>query len=142
MHVRQMVSEDIEAALAFWGSFDGVQLNEGDTLAGVGAFLERNPGISFVATVGGQTVGAVLAGHDGRRGFLYHLAVDAAHRRQGIGQALVREAVRALREAGIPKCHVMVFRNNHSGTAFWNHLAWRKRDDIDLHTLAIERGGE
>jgi len=104
--------------------------------------LERNPGISFVATDGGQTVGAVLAGHDGRRGFLYHLAVDAAHRRRGIGQALVRKAGRALRDAGIPKCHVMVFRNNPSGAAFWNHLAWRKRDDIDLHTLVIESGGE
>ena len=81
---------------------------------------------------------AVLAGHDGRRGFLYHLAVDASARGKGLGRTLVQRSLDALRDAGIPKCHLMVFRNNGDGHAFWQRLGWRRRGDIDVHTLAIE----
>ena len=138
MHLRAMTTGDIAGALALWRSCEGVGLNEGDTVEELTLFLERNPGLSFAAFADDKMVGAVLAGHDGRRGFLYHLAVDAGCRRQGLGQALAREALAALRRAGIVKCHVMVFRDNHAGHAFWSTMKWRKREDIATYTGVLE----
>jgi ribosomal protein S18 acetylase RimI-like enzyme len=83
-------------------------------------------------------VGAVLAGHDGRRGFLYHLAVHREFRGRGIGRALCERAVSEFLEAGIAKFHVMVFRHNAAGEAFWAHLGWQRRDDINVYTLVVE----
>jgi len=138
MDVRAMVEADIAGAMAFWRSFDGVQLNEGDDAEGLVVFLRRNPGLSFVAWDGERMIGAVLAGHDGRRGFLYHLAVDAEFRGRGIGSELVARTLTSLRQVGIVKCHVMVFRNNDGGNAFWSQLRWRRRDDLFLHTVVVE----
>jgi ribosomal protein S18 acetylase RimI-like enzyme len=137
MAIRQMQVDDAEDALAFWASFDGVALNEGDTVDGVARFLERNPGLSFVAIEGGRIVGAVMAGHDGRRGFLYHLAVAVPQRGRRLGRELVSEVLRTLGAAGIPKCHAMVFRDNDGGNAFWAaQQKTRRRDDLHLYTMS------
>ena len=129
-----MTVDDVSGALALWRSCDGIGLNEGDSLDELAGFLGRNPGLSFVAVAGDKTVGAVLAGHAGRRGFLYHLAVDGGSRRQGLGKKLAQAALDALRRAGIVKAHVMVFRTNQVGSAFWSAFEWRRRDDIELFT--------
>jgi ribosomal protein S18 acetylase RimI-like enzyme len=85
-------------------------------------------------------VGAVLCGHDGRRALVYHLAVADAHRHQGMGSALVRACLTALREQGIGKCHIMVFRDNHETSQFWNHLGAKERTDLVLSSIATEGG--
>jgi N-acetylglutamate synthase len=135
MQTRSLQVLDIPDAIELWRTCDGVGISEGDTPQGITAFLARNPGTSQVAYAAERLVGAVLAGHDGRRGFLYHLAVHADFRGAGLGRALCDGALAALHDVGIDKCHVMVFRNNDQGRAFWTHLGWRKRDDIDVHTL-------
>ncbi|MGH8017201.1 MAG: GNAT family N-acetyltransferase [Opitutaceae bacterium] len=59
-------------------------------------YLRRNPGLSFVAEVDGQIVGYAMAGDDGRRGYLQHVAVDVAYRRRGIAQTLISRCLAAL----------------------------------------------
>lgn len=140
MMIRPMTEADIPAAIELWGTCDGVGLGEGDTAEGTVAFLTRNPGTSWVALVDGQLQGAVLGGHDGRRGFLYHLAVHSDHRRRGCGVGLVKACLASLRAAGILKCHVMVFRDNAAGREFWAHLGFRLRSDLDVCTCVLERG--
>lgn len=130
MNVRPMSDSDVGAVLELWQSCEGVGLSEGDTREGVVAFLARNPGLSWVVLDQEGTVGAVLAGHDGRRGYLYHLAVRDSHRHQGLGRMLVHRALHALSTAGIHKCHVIVFRDNAAGLKFWDHAGWQTRDDI------------
>jgi ribosomal protein S18 acetylase RimI-like enzyme len=92
--------------------------------------LERNPGLSFVAVVDRVIVGCVMCGHDGRRGYLQHLAVSEPHRRLGIGTALVEACLAKLESLGIRKTHIDVLAENRQAHDFWRSRGWQKRDDI------------
>lgn len=93
---------------------------------------KRNSGLSLVATSEGRVIAAVLCGHDGRRGYLHHLAVARKWRRQGIGRKLVAASLEKLRSQGIPKCNLFLFASNKAGRLFWRHLGWKVRADLRL----------
>ncbi len=138
--IRQMAFGDYDSVVALWRSVPGIGLDEHcDSRLGIARYLKRNPGLSFVAYAADGIVGAVLAGHDGRRGYLHHLAVAPAHRKTGIGQALTSHCLQRLGKQGIPKCNIFVFRNNVQGQAFWKHNGWKRRADlIVLQTKTME----
>lgn len=125
-----MRPEDFDAVLALWRQTEGVGLNESDTRPAITAYLARNPGLSFVARGDEAIVGAVLCGHDGRRGYLHHLAVAAAHRKRGLGKQLVHACLAALAPLGISRCNIFLFSDNAAGESFWHYHGWRKRDDL------------
>ena len=129
--VRAFQARDIPNAIQLWSQTEGVSLLLEETPDFLVAFLDRNPGLSS-AVVGadGKLIGALLGGDDGRRGYLYHLAVNPAHRGTGLGRALVRRTTTALAERGIAKATIMVFSNNSEGAAFWEHLGWKARHDL------------
>ena len=79
-----------------------------------------------------RIMGAVLCGHDGRRGYLHHLAVAAAWRRKGIGRDLVEACLTGLGSAGIPKCNIFLLADNELGKAFWTHNGWNERGDLKV----------
>src|SRR5262245_47853322 len=112
--IQEMSIEHYEAVLNLWQAAEGVGLSDADSYEGIARFLDRNPGLSYVAYVGETLAGAILSGHDGRRGYIHHLAVDPAYRRQGLGQALVEHCLAALAQAGIDKCHLFVFKQNEA----------------------------
>src|SRR6185295_720662 len=94
---------DYDAVVEFWCRQEGIGLNESDECEPIARFLARNPGMSFVARdPAGNVIAAVLCGHDGRRGYLHHLAVDLQHRRNGLGTALVERCLAQLAAVGIP----------------------------------------
>jgi ribosomal protein S18 acetylase RimI-like enzyme len=123
-------AEDYDEALSLWKRTPGMGLSAADERGPLASFLERNPGLSFAAWAGGGLVGTVLCGTDGRRGFLYHLAVDPAYRRRGLGSELASRSLAALRAAGIDKCHLFVLAGNGAGAAFWDRAGWTLREDI------------
>jgi putative acetyltransferase len=125
-----MQMEDYQAVFALWQETEGIGLSAADSAQEIARYLARNPDLSYVARVEGEIVGAVLCGHDGRRGFIHHLAVRPAYRREGLGQALVDRCLSALSACGIGKCHVFVFAENQSGKAFWRAVAWIQRDEL------------
>jgi ribosomal protein S18 acetylase RimI-like enzyme len=127
MNVRSFAPEDYLAARQLWESVEGMGLNESDTEPAVHMFLARNPGFSAVAWEGDVLVGAVLCGHDGRRGCLHHLAVAPGRRGQGIARGMLDHCLARLAAAGIPKCNILVLEDNHDGTAFWLHGGWYAR---------------
>jgi putative acetyltransferase len=88
--------------------------------------------MSFVAREEGILIGAVLAGHDGRRGYLHHLVVRADRRGLGIGRMLAEHSLAALRTVGIDKCHLFVFRANTDGMEFWRKVGWKERGELIL----------
>jgi N-acetylglutamate synthase len=133
-HVREMKPADYAEVAELWRQSEGIGLSESDQEAPVARFLRRNPGMSCVACLAdGQIIGAVLCGHDGRRGYLHHLAVAAPWRRRGIAGQLLRFCFDALAKAAIPKCNIFVFADNPSGKEFWLHNGWTARGD--LHVL-------
>jgi ribosomal protein S18 acetylase RimI-like enzyme len=131
--IREFLPSDYPAALALWQSTEGVGLNESDTEPAISSFLERNPALSAVAIApDGTLIGAVLCGHDGRRGYLHHLAVSRPHRRQGIARALLDHCFAALASHNIPKCNIFLYSDNRPGQAFWLHNGWQIRETLRL----------
>jgi ribosomal protein S18 acetylase RimI-like enzyme len=125
-----MTAQDYPEVLKLWRNTEGVGLNESDEFEPIRAFLRRNPGMSQVARHEQTLVGAVLCGHDGRRGYLHHLAVVPRFRGQGIGRALVQRCLASLEAVGIPKCNIFLFNNNQLGAAFWQRTGWQQREDL------------
>ncbi len=130
--IRPMEHRHLPAVLDLWKKTAGVGLNEGDDPAGLAAYLDRNPGLSLIATDGTQVVAAVLCGHDGRRGFLNHLAVLPEYRQRGLGRSMVERSLAGLRSAGIPKCSIFLYADNDSGEQFWQRCGWSVRSDLKV----------
>ena len=137
IEIRPFEPADHAAAVDLWQSTEGIGLSASDSRANITAYLEQNPGMSFVACCEGVLIGAVLCGTDGRRGYLHHLAVDKAYRGRGIGRQLVAHCLQALRRAGLPKCHLFLFQTNRSGREFWEKIGWSRRSDLEVVSIEI-----
>ena len=136
--IRAMTIADYDAVLRLWQDTEGVGLNESDDRENIASFLARNPGLSRVAAGGTEIVGAVLCGHDGRRGYLHHLAVARAYRQRGLGRQLVEACLTGLARHGIMKCNIFLFADNAAGEAFWKHNGWARRPDLQVMQRSLE----
>ena len=136
--LRPMVPADLPRALSLWRRTPGVGLSPEETEPMLTAFLARNPGLSAVVCApGDELVGAVLCGHDGRRGHRYHLAVEPAWRGRGLGRVLVDHCRDSLLVAGIRKAAIVVYTHNAEGLAFWLRSGWSSRADLTLLQAAL-----
>ncbi len=136
--VRSMTTEDYPAVKVLWQSIRGFGIRSiDDSEEGVGRFLARNPGISVVAEQDGAIVGAILCGHDGRRGCLYHVCVKDGSRRQGIGKAMVVFCMEALKKERINKVSLIAFTKNDVGNAFWKEIGWTGRRDLNYYDFVL-----
>lgn len=138
MVVRLMTPADYAGVYALWLSCAGMGLNDvDDSEEGIARYLRRNPSTCFVAEEEGVLCGIILAGHDGRRGFIYHTAVNPDCRRRGIGSALVSAALSALKGEGISKVVLVVFARNEAGNAFWERQGFLLREDLAYRNRAL-----
>ena len=120
MQIRKMLISDYENVYNLWLNTPGMGLNTtDDTKIGIERYLRRNPNTCFVAEKDNGIIGVILSGHDGRRGLIYHLAVKISEREQGVGSTLLGHALDALKEEGISKVYLTIFKNNNSGNAYW-----------------------
>jgi ribosomal protein S18 acetylase RimI-like enzyme len=133
---REFIIDDYDKAVALWRMVEGVEVAEGDSKEEIRAYLLRNPGLSRVAEANGTMVGAVLCGHDGRRGLIYHLAVAPGSHGQGIGKLLVRECLAHLRATGIVRALILVAGDNASAHSFWVRIGWE--DVADVIVMGID----
>lgn len=135
VQIRAMTIRDHEALLALLQSTPGVTVREADSRAATERYLARNPGLSFVAVLQEEIVGCVLCGHDGRRGYLQHLVVAPAWRRQGIGRRLWGRCLDELFKLGIHKTHIDVLVENEAANQYWTKAGWARRDDINRYSF-------
>jgi ribosomal protein S18 acetylase RimI-like enzyme len=132
-----MTMADYDDAIALWRACEGLGLSASDEREPIARFLDRNPGHSFVACDEGELVAALLCGHEGRRGYLHHLAVAPSHRQRGLGRKLVSCALEALERAGIAKCHLFVLDENPAGLGFWERVGWTQRVELRVCSRSL-----
>ena len=130
--------EDYDQVRELWNSIKGFGIRSvDDSREGVERFLKRNPTTSVVAIEEGRIVGAILCGHDGRRGCLYHVCVHKDYRMRGIGKSMVIFAMEALKKEQINKVSLIAFTKNDIGNAFWKEIGWTKREDLNYYDFTL-----
>jgi ribosomal protein S18 acetylase RimI-like enzyme len=128
IQTREFAIDDYDAAIELWQKVEGLDVAEGDDRETIRRFLERNCGLSRIATAESKIIGAVLCGHDGRRGYIYHLAVAPEYHGRGIGRTLIDECRAGLRRAGLERVNILVAKDNPRGLEFWRRTGW---EDLD-----------
>jgi ribosomal protein S18 acetylase RimI-like enzyme len=126
--------EDYESVSQLWRSIEkGVRFGRSDTPAEIQKKLARDPGLFLVAEEAGQIIGTVIGGYDGRRGIIYHLAVETSRRGQGIGSALLTEVEARLRQLGCLKSYLMVTPDNEEAMRYYESRGWHHMDYVRLY---------
>lgn len=128
--IRRAQEKDIEAMLSFWSGIKEIQSATHDSPALVQGCLKANPGSCLVAYAGAVLVGTVLGTYDGWRGGIYHLAVHPEYRRQGLGEALLEQALKVLRQRGAPRVDLTTYVYNERAQAFYRKYGWRERSEV------------
>ncbi len=134
---RLMTIGDYDAMIDLWKNTPGIGLSSADEREEIASFLDRNPGLSFIAYDGEQLIGTSLTGNDGRRGYLHHVVVQEQYRGQGIGATLVERSLDALRADGIRKVHLFVMDDNLFGQRFWRNHGWIERVELVMFSKDI-----
>ena len=137
IEILELTIQDYDDVIILWESCSGVSIRHADSRENIERYLNRNQGLNFKAIKDEKLVGTILCGHDGRRGYIHHLAVSSNHRNQGIGRKLVEASLCTLKKQGIEKCHLFVFVENIEAKKFWERLGWKVREDINMMSLNI-----
>ena len=139
MIIREMTIDDYDEVYEMWQITTKRALSKADEKDQMERYLKHNAGMSLVAVVDGKIVGTVLAGHDGRRGFIHHMAVLPKFRRKKIGHALAQTAIQKIREQGIDKTHIICYQNNETGQSFWRDFGFEKREDVFVYSFSNDK---
>lgn len=125
--IREMVIEDYDEIIALWRGFSGIGLSNADEKDQIGRFLDVNPKTSLIVEIDGKIAGTVLGGFDGRRGYIYHLAVSEKMRGKGLGTMLMDELELRFKELGASKIHLMIY-NDNPAWKFYEKREYVRRD--------------
>ena len=129
-----MTIDDYDDVFAMWQITSKRALSEADSRENIEFYLKRNPNMSQIALYEGKVVGAVLCGHDGRRGFIHHMAVRPEYRRHNIAKHMAEKALGALLADGINKTHIFCYTNNDLGQSFWTAMGFERRNDVFVYS--------
>ncbi len=125
VRLREFILDDYDAAYVLWQSAGpGLGIGRSDTREEIAKKLQRDPDLFLVAEDDGKLIGTVIGGFDGRRGLIYHLAVDHAHRRRGIGKMLMDEVEKRLKAKGCLRCYLLVKDDAREAIRFYRQLGW------------------
>jgi len=129
-HIRTFsFPDDYPGAHALWSNAgEGIHLGASDSPGEIEKKVRRDPDLFLLAEEDGEIVGTVLGGFDGRRGFVYHLAVEEGHRKRGIASLLMDELERRLRSLGCIRVHLLVVPDNAGAMQFYEARGWEKMD--------------
>jgi len=123
--------EDYDEIYKLWESIQGLNLSNADEQDNINKYLSCNPKQSFVCKLSEKIIGTIMCGNDGRRAFIYHLAVLPEYRRQGIASELVHLAIDMQKQLGIDKCAVFILNDNINGKRFWSGVRFSKVQEAE-----------
>ncbi len=132
IEIREMTIEDIDQALDLWKKSFNAGFSSGfDTYEIIEKYLIRNKGFSTVACLADKTlIGALMCGHDGRRGSIYHTAVHTQYRRKSIGKIMEQRSLDLLRQIGITSGFLFINVKNPGSKEFWTNIGWEVIEDV------------
>lgn len=125
--------------LELWRCIPGLGVGSGDEEESLRLFMERNPSTCLLLKDGERLLGTVLGGFDGRRGYIYHLAVHPDCQGQGYGRELLKEVLYELRKLGAPKIHLFAFNDNQLAAGFYQNQGWEWRRDIQVFSWDMDK---
>ncbi|GHU22671.1 N-acetyltransferase [Spirochaetia bacterium] len=138
-NIRIMEIKDYEEIYELWKNTPGVGLSgNDDSKESITIFLTKNPTTNFIAEIDQKIIGTIMAGHDGRRGHIYHLVIKEGYRKKGIAKKLVEKTQDALKKEGIKKISLVVFKENKIGNNFWRKIGYKTREDLKYRDKRIE----
>ena len=137
IEILGLTISDYDDAIALWKSCSGISIRDADSRENMERYLNRNPGLSFKAVKNKKLVGTILCGHDGRRGYINHLAVSSIYRIQGFGRKFVETSLCELNIQVIEICHLFIFVENIEAKKFWERLGWKVREEINMMSLNV-----
>jgi N-acetylglutamate synthase len=70
--------------------------------------------------------------------YVYHLIIDSGFRNNGIDRALVGRCIERLKESGIEKSHVFVFKDNEIGIGFCKKIGFELRRDLLVMSMNVK----
>lgn len=136
-YITEITLDRYEELVTLWRNTEGLWTSDDDDYDNLQSFLERNPGLNLMVLYEDRIIGAVKCSHDGRRGYIHHLAVKKEFRNHGIGRELIENCVENLRKEGIKKIRVFVLDNNRATLEFWKNLGFNEQI-YDYRTLEFE----
>ena len=131
--------EDYASVRQLWESIEkGVRFGRSDTADEIQKKLARYPDLFLVAEGENRIVGTIIGGFDGRRGIIYHLAVDPSFRGRGIGSLLLSEVEARLRLKGCLKCYLMITPDNEEAGQYYERRGWHHMDYVRLYGKELD----
>lgn len=125
-------------ALELWKKTEGIGLSSSDDFDDLEIYIQHNQEYSFLALLDKEVIGTILAGHDYRRGYIYHFVVDDNYRNQGIGKLLLEKSLTKLKAIGIRKCHIAIYKDNRQAKYVWGRVGFKLRDDLDMMSFNLK----
>ncbi len=106
----------------------GIHLRRSDEAPELAKKLQRDPDLFLVAEVDRQIIGTVLGGFNGRRGMVYHLAVEPSYRMKGLGALLMQQLEERLKAKGCIRSYLFVTRDNLEAIRFYENTGWERME--------------
>ena len=132
MQIRSCSDHDRPGVIALWEKVFPDDPPHNAPAKVFDAKLAMRDGMLFVATESDSVIGTAMAGYDGHRGWLYAVTVSPDRRRRGIGAALVRHAVDALRAAGCTKVNLQIRATNTAVRGFYESLGFEAEERLSM----------
>ena len=129
VQIREFDIGNYGAVVALWKEA-GLVFRPGDDLDGIRLKLERDPDLFLLAKDESGVVGTVMGGWDGRRGWIYHLAVKPSHRRRGIAKQLLLELEIRLMAKGAKRVNAQIYQSNVASLRLFRECGYEERTDL------------
>jgi len=137
LHIREFDLPDYEEVVNLWRDVE-LTPRPGDDLEGIRLKLERDADLFLVAEENHEIIGTVMGAWDGRRAWIYRLAVKADRQRSGVGRALIGKLERRLIEKGTLKVNAQIYLWNKKSLKFFRSIGYELQPDLVMVGKALK----
>lgn len=127
--IREMTSSDFQEVLSLWKKA-GLDIgNEEMELSDLALLIKINPTSCLVLVKDKTIIGSILGTFDGRRGWIYHLAIHPDFQKEGYGSLLLEKVEKELKKKGAHRIHLGVAHANEKVLPFYEKLGYEVVND-------------